>query len=147
MDTVIGRMGGPVLVTMVERRSRFTLIRLVLSKEATAVILEATMPYRDKVLSHTYDNGKEFAMHGLLTEIMEAQAYFAHPYHSWERGLNENTNGLIRQYFRKKTDFSTITRKDVKEVQDKLSRRFRKYLDYQAPNDTFFPTHSIVLAA
>lgn len=99
MDTVIGRTGGPVLVTMVERRSRCTLIRLVPSKEAavvTAAILEATKPYRDKVLSHTYDNGKEFAMHELLTEIMEAQAYFAHPYHSWERGLNENTNGLIR---------------------------------------------------
>ncbi|MDB4438540.1 IS30 family transposase [bacterium] len=106
MDTVIGRTGGPVLVTMAERRSRFTLIRLVPSKEATVVtaaILEATMPYRDKVLSPTYDNGKEFAMHELLTEIMEAQAYFAHPYHSWERGLNENTNGLIRQYFPKKT--------------------------------------------
>lgn len=150
MDTVIGRPGGPVLVTMVERRSRFTLIRLVPSKEATVVtaaILEATKPYRDKVLSHTYDNGKEFAMHELLTEIMEAQAYFAHPYHSWERGLNENTNGLIRQYFPKKTDFSTITQKDVKEVQDKLNRRPRKCLDFQTPNDIFFPTDPIALAA
>lgn len=150
MDTVIGRPGGPVLVTMVERRSRFTLIRLVPSKEAvvvTAAILEATKPYRDKVLSHTYDNGKEFAMHELLTEIMEAQAYFAHPYHSWERGLNENTNGLIRQYFPKKSDFSTVTQKEVKEVQDKLNRRPRKCLDFKTPNDIFFTADPIALAA
>ncbi|MDA7652620.1 IS30 family transposase, partial [Akkermansiaceae bacterium] len=150
MDTVIGRPGGPVLVTMVERRSGFTLIRLVPSKEATVVtatILEATKPYRNKVLSHTYDNGKEFTMHELVTEIMEAQAYFAHPYHSWERGLNENTNGLIRQYFPKKTDFSTITQEHVKEVQDKLNRRPRKCLDFQTPNDIFFPTAPIALAA
>ncbi len=150
MDTVIGRPGGPVLVTMVERRSRFTLIRKVPSKEAivvTAAILEATKPYRDKVLSHTYDNGKEFAMHELLTEILEAQAYFAHPYHSWERGLNENTNGLIRQYFPKRTDFSTITCKDVKEVQDKLNRRPRKCLDFQTPNDIFLATAQVALHA
>jgi IS30 family transposase len=150
MDTVIGRPGGPVLVTMVERRSRFSLIRLVSSKEAvvvTAAILEATKPYRDKVLSHTYDNGKEFAMHELLTEVMEAQAYFAHPYHSWERGLNENTNGLIRQYFPKKSDFSTLTQKDVKEVQDKLNRRPRKCLDFKTPNDIFFASDPIALAA
>ncbi|MGC6581294.1 MAG: IS30 family transposase, partial [Akkermansiaceae bacterium] len=138
MDTVIGRTGGPVLVTMAERRSCFTLIRLVPSKEATivtAAMLEATKPYRDKVLSHTYDNSKEFAMHELLAEIMAAQAYSAHPYHSWERGLDENTNGLIRQYFPVKTDFLTITEKDVKEVQDKLNRRPRKCLDFQTPND------------
>ena len=150
MDTVIGRPGGPVFVTMVERRSRFTLIRLAPSKEAaavTAAILKATKPYRDKVLTHTYDNGKEFAMHELLTEVMEAQAYFAHPYHSWERGLNENTNGLIRQYFPKKTDFSTITQKEVQEVQDKLNRRPRKCLDFQTPNDIFFTTDPIALAA
>ncbi|MDA9831271.1 hypothetical protein N9C66_08005, partial [Akkermansiaceae bacterium] len=64
-----------------------------------AAILEAPKQYRDKVLSHTYNNGKEFAMQELLTEVMEAQAYFAHPYHWLERSLNESTNGLIRQYF------------------------------------------------
>lgn len=150
MDTVIGRPGGPVLVTMVERLSRFTLMRLVPSKQAidvTATILEATKSHRDKVLSHTYDNGKEFAMHELLTDIMGAQAYFAHPYHSWERGLNENTNGLIRQYFPKKTDFSTITPKQVKEVQDKLNRRPRKCLDFITPNGIFFSPNPIALAA
>ncbi len=86
-------------------------------------------------------------MHELLTEIMEAQAYFAHPYHSWERGSNENTNWLARQYFPKKTDFSAINSKDVKNVQDKPNRRPRKCLDFQTPNDLFFPTDSIALAA
>jgi len=116
-------------------------------KAGAAAILEATKQYRDKVLSHTYNNGKEFAMHELLTEVMEAQAYFAHPYHWWERTLNENTNGMIRQYSSKKTDFSTITRKDVKEIQDKLNRRPRKCLDVQIPNDLFFPTEPIAIAA
>lgn len=111
MDIAIGCPGGLVLVTMVERGSRFTLIRLVPSKEAivvTAVILKATKPYCDEDLSHTYNNRKEFTMHELLTKIMKFQAYFALPYYSWERGFNENTNGLIRQYFPKKTDFSTV---------------------------------------
>lgn len=150
MDTIIGRPGGFVLVTMVERMSRFTLIRLVSSKEAlgvSACIIEALKPYLDKVLTHTYDNGKEFALHEILTDVLEAQAYFAHPYHSWERGLNENTNGLIRQYFPKKTDFSNLTEEEVKIVQDKLNRRPRKCLDFQTPNDIFFPTSPIALAA
>lgn len=149
MDTIIGGLGGPVLVTMVERVSRFTLIRLAPSKESldvSACIFEALKPYRDKVLTHTYDNGKEFARHELLTDLLDAQAYFAHPYHSWERGLNENTNGLIRQYFPKKTDFSKLTETEVIEVQDKLNRRPRKCLDYQTPNDIFFSSSPIALA-
>ncbi|MDA7892352.1 IS30 family transposase [Akkermansiaceae bacterium] len=124
-----------------------TEIELREKNAGAAAILEATKQYRDKVLSHTYNNGKKFAMHELLTEFMEAQAYFAHPYHSWERTLNENTNGMIRQYFPKKTDFSTITRKEVKEIQDKLNRRPRKRLDFQTPNDLFFPTDPIAIAA
>ncbi len=77
----------------------------------------------------------------------EAEAYFAHPYHSWERGLNENTNGLIRQYFPKGIDFTTITAAQVAEVELKLNRRPRKCLDYQNPNDIFHSTPPIALAA
>ena len=150
MDTVIGRPGGPVLVTMVERFSRYTVIRLASSKEALAVsaaIISGLKEHRDKVLTKTYDNGKEFAHHKLVAEILEAEAYFAHPYHSWERGLNENTNGLIRQYFPKGTDFTTITAAQVAEVEMKLNRRPRKCLDYQNPNDIFHSTPPIALAA
>ncbi len=150
MDTVIGRPGGPVLVTMVERFSRYTVIRLASSKEALAVsaaIISGLKEHRDKVLTKTYDNGKEFAHHKLVAEILEAEAYFAHPYHSWERGLNENTNGLIRQYFPKGTDFTTITAAQVAEVEMKLNRRPRQCLDYQNPNDIFHSTPPIALAA
>ena len=150
MDTVIGRVGGSVLVTMVERVSRYTLIRLASSKEASrvgAAILEGLIPHRDKVFTNTYDNGKEFAYHKLLAEILEADAYFAHPYHSWERGLNENTNGLIRQYFPKGTDFKTISKEQVAEVEKKLNSRPRKSLDYQTPHDIFHSTPPIALAA
>lgn len=140
MDTVIGQPGGPVLVTMVERFSRYTLISLSTNKEAAAVggsILESMGEHRDKVLTMTYDNGKEFAMHKMISEILKAEAFFAHPYHSWERGLNENTNGLIRQYFPKGTDFSKITAEQVRAVEMKLNRRPRKCLDYQTPHDIF----------
>lgn len=150
MDTVIGKPGGPVLVTMVERKSRYALIALSPSKEAVQVgvaILKAMLPHKDKVLTKTYDNGKEFAHHVVLAELLDAKAYFAHPYHSWERGLNENTNGLIRQYFPKKSDFATLTPEEVQAVQDKLNSRPRKCLDYQTPNDIFFAPTPIALAA
>lgn len=150
MDTVIGKPGGPVLVTMVERRSRYTLIALAGSKDSAEVggaILGAMKEHRDKVLTMTYDNGKEFALHKLLGELLGAEAYFAHPYHSWERGLNENTNGLIRQYFPKGGDFRDLTPEQVGAVQDKLNSRPRKCLDYQTPNDIFHPPPPIALAA
>ena len=150
MDTVIGRPGGPVLVTMVERVSRYTLIALAASKEAVAVgggILSAMHPHREKVLTMTYDNGKEFAHHALLADLLDANAYFAHPYHSWERGLNENTNGLIRQYFPKGSCFAKLTDEEVARVQDKLNSRPRKCLDYATPNDIFAAPPPIALAA
>ncbi|GAA5483930.1 IS30 family transposase [Haloferula sargassicola] len=150
MDTVIGKPGGPVLVTMVERVSRYTLMRLATSKEAVAVgaaILSAMRDIREKVLTQTYDNGKEFALHELLAELLEADAYFAHPYHSWERGLNENTNGLIRQYFPKGTDFSMITEEQIAAVETKLNRRPRKCLDFKTPHDIFNSPPPIALAA
>lgn len=150
MDTVIGRPGAPVLVTMVERKSRYTLIRLAGSKEADqvgAAIVTGLKAHREKVLTQTYDNGKEFALHKLVADILECEAYFAHPYHSWERGLNENTNGLIRQYFPKGTDFGDITPEEIAEVESKLNRRPRKCLDYQTPNDIFFAPPPVALAA
>ena len=150
MDTVIGRPGGPVLVTMVELVSRYTLIGLSASREASevgAAILRSMNARREKVLTTTCDNGKEFALHKLLAELLEADAYFAHPYCSWERGLNENTNGLIRQYFPKGSDFAKVTSAQVKKAERKLSRRPRKCLDYRTSQDIFNSPPSISLAA
>lgn len=150
MDTVIGHPGGPVLVTMVERVSRYTLIALAATKEALVVgaaIIGAMDQHRDKVFTMTYDNGKEFAQHAQIAERLQANAYFAHPYHSWERGLNENTNGLIRQYFPKGSSFGKLTAAEVSAVQDKLNFRPRKCLDYATPHDIFTAPPLIALAA
>ena len=81
----------------------------------------------------TYDNGKEFAYHMEIAKVLKADGYFAHHYHSWERGLNENTNGLIRKYQPKGTDFNKLTDKQVLEIMDKLNNRPRKCLGYKTP--------------
>lgn len=150
MDTVIGHIGGAVLVTMVERFSRYTRIGLAKNKESVAVsssIVENLKPLSNKVKTLTFDNGKEFAMHEILSDVLSAQSYFAHPYHSWERGLNENTNGLIRQYFPKGTDLSKVRLSRIKEVESLLNSRPRKCLGYATPHDIFYSTTPIALAA
>lgn len=141
IDTIIGKPSGNVLVTMVERFSRYTLIARAHNKTAEAVsmaLLKRLAPKRDKVETLTYDNGKEFAKHLFVDDILESQGYFAHPYSSWERGLNENTNGLIRQYFPKRTDFGDVSDEEIAIVEDKLNRRPRKCLDRKTPNSIFF---------
>ncbi len=80
---------------------------------------------------------KEFADHKTIADKLNAKFYFAHPYASWERGLNENTNGLIRQYFPKKRDFKTITRVEINRAMDKLNNRPRKCLGIKTPNQVF----------
>ena len=140
-DTVIGKPGGAVLVTLVERRSRLSLIALAPNKTAEAIkvaILKGLQPLSAQVHTLTYDNGKEFAYHMEIAKVLKADGYFAHPYHSWERGLNENTNGLIRQYLSKGTDFNKLTDRQVLEIMDKLNNRPRKCLGYKTPNQVFF---------
>lgn len=147
MDTVIGKASGEVLVTIVDRRSRFLHVLKASDKSALAVgaaIVTALLPYRGAVHSLTYDNGKEFARHGLIDEILGSTGYFAHPYHSWQRGLNENTNGLIRQYFPKQTDFGKITETQVREIQEKLNTRPRKCLGWRTPREVFLNQAAIV---
>lgn len=148
MDLVIGLPGGPALVTIVDRVSKFTLMALVASKDAgevASVIHRLLKPYRGTIRTTTYDNGKEFAYHYILNDLLGIESYFAHPYHSWERGLNENTNGLIRQYFPKKSDFSKLTPEDVSRVQNLLNSRPRKTLAYATPNDIFLTQPAVAL--
>jgi IS30 family transposase len=116
IDTVIGQNHQGALVTIVDRVSKFTLIKKVDSKHAeaaTAATISLLQPYLGKTLTITADNGKEFAGHETLKERLDADVYFAHPNHSWERGLNENTNGLIRQYCTKGSRFENITDDEV----------------------------------
>jgi len=141
IDTVIGQNHQGALVTIVDRVSKFTLIKKVDSKHAevvTAATITLLQPYLDKTLTITADNGKEFAGHETLKEQLSANVYFAHPYCSWERGLNENTNGLIRQYFTKGSSFENITDDEVEAVMNKLNHRPRKTLKFKTPHTVFF---------
>lgn len=136
IDTVIGKGHSGALVTIVERKTNFTVAAQVNSKEA-AEVMQATIklltPFKDQVYTITADNGKEFAYHHKIAEELEAEVYFAHPYSSWERGLNENTNGLLRQYFPKKTDLKKVTQDEVDKAVIKLNTRPRKGLEYKTP--------------
>jgi len=141
-DTVIGKQGGSVLVTLVERKTRFSVIGKApnrTAQEVTSVILERLKPLAPQVQTLTYDNGKEFAMHQKISKDLDACGYFAHPYHSWERGLNENTNGLVRQFFPKGMDLTEVTDAEVQKVMDKLNNRPRKCLGFKT---TSVPTLS-----
>ncbi len=136
IDLIIGKNHSGAMVTIVERVSKFTVSAQIDDKSA-ATVTSATIallePYRDVVLTITADNGKEFSYHEQVTEALDAQVYFADPYSSWQRGLNENTNGLLRQYWPKKTDFKQVAANDVVAVLEKLNNRPRKALNYQTP--------------
>ena len=149
-DTVIGRRHRGALVTLVERKSLYTVIRAVLYKTAEAVrnaVTEGLMPHKDRVHTITYDNGREFTDHEGMAGDLDARIYFAHPYSSWERGVNENTNGLIRQYFPKDRDLTTVTDCEIKNAMDKLNHRPRKSLGYRTPFEVFFKTRTSLTVA
>ena len=141
VDTVVGKNQQGILVSLVERKSRYTLLGLVERRQADLVkqaMLSLLLPLTDRVLSITSDNGKEFAEHVQIAEALEATFYFSHPYSAWERGTNENTNGLIRQYFPKRSDFLSVTETLPVSVTDKLNHRPRKCLDFKTPFEVFF---------
>ena len=149
-DTVIGKGQRGALVTLVERKSLYTVIRGVLRKTARAVreaVVDGLAPYIDWVHTITYDNGREFADHEGMARDLDARIYFAHPYASWERGLNENTNGLIRQYFPKDRDLTTVTQHEIDQAMDKLNHRPRKSLGYRTPYEVFFNTRTSLIVA
>jgi IS30 family transposase len=150
LDTIIGKGHKQAIVSLTERKSRLALIAKVPTKEAEGVkeaVLRLLTPLSEHVHTITSDNGKEFARHEAIAESLNADFYFAHPYASWERGLNENTNGLIRQYFPKGCDFTTITNKDIRRVMDKLNNRPRKCLGMKTPNQVFFGINPTVALA
>ncbi len=139
-DTIIGANGKGAIVSMVERKSRKTRLCKVERKTAKTVkaaVVRTMRPHKNCVLTITCDNGTEFTQHEKIGKSLAAKVFFAKPYHSWERGTNENTNGLVRQYFPKKTDFATITQADVRRVERILNNRPRKCLDFKTPNQVF----------
>ena len=140
MDTITGKNSTGYLLTVVERKSKLTLIKRVLNMQAdhmAKAIVKLLRPYKDNVFTITVDNGKEFARHQKISKSLKADIYFAHPYHAWERGLNENTNGLLRQYFPKKIDFRTIDDDSIEHAMERLNNRPRKTLGFATPNEVF----------
>lgn len=138
------------MVTIVDRKSKFTLINKVSSKraeEVTKALIDMLLPLKPIAKTIPSDNGKEFAYHKEISEALNTDFYFAHPYSSWERGLNEHTNGLIRQYLPKKSDFTQVSKEEIITIQDKLNHRPRKVLNYRTPYEVFFTEFAKALAA
>ena len=136
VDLIIGKRHNQAMLTINDRASGMLKMRKVPSKEAKVVskaIVEELSDWVPFIKTITADNGKEFADHHYVTEQLGIDYYFARPYHSWERGSNENLNGLIRQYFRKSSDFEPISKDQVKAVEEKLNRRPRKRFKYENP--------------
>jgi len=141
LDTIIGAKHKGAIVSIVDRVTKFT--RLALIKSATAKYTAKAItcllnPISEYVHTLTSDNGKEFAQHKDVSKNLQAGFYFARPYHSWERGLNENTNRLVRQYFPKGTDFTTLKQKDVQKVENLLNARPRKTLNFNNQIEEFY---------
>ena len=140
IDLVIGANHKGALLTINDRATGMLKMRYLESKEAKVIesntieILEEWMPFIHTITS---DNGKEFTNHKEIAEGLNIDYFFAKPYHSWERGANENLNGLVRQYFPKKTNFDLIKQSEVKKAEEILNNRPRKRYNYQTPNEVF----------
>lgn len=136
VDLIIGKNHNQAILTINDRASGVLKMKKVESKQSevvTAAILDLLCEWKPYLNTITADNGKEFAGHEIVAEQLAIDYYFAHPYHSWERGSNENLNGLIRQYFTKGADFSTLSEIDIKYIEDKLNSRPRKRFNFKSP--------------
>jgi len=140
-DTVVGKRGSGSLITNVDRMSGYLIMDYVSKATAEAIKEKSVARFRNlpkrKKHSITYDNGTEFSDYELIERETKMNVYFAYPYHSWERGTNENTNGLIRQFFPKKSSFAAIVENDIKRVMRLLNSRPRKRLGYLTPFEVF----------
>jgi IS30 family transposase len=139
-DTVVGAGHKGGLLTLLERKTQLAKITKLPRATARATQKAAVRrlkPIGNFVHTITFDNGKEFAAHQDIAHALKAKIFFATPYHAWERGLNENTNGLIRDFFPKGTDFSTISNAQVAQVERLLNARPRKSLGFRSPQEVF----------
>lgn len=140
IDTITGKNSKGFLITAVERKSKLTLIKRVADRQSDQMakaIIKMLRPYKQYVLTITADNGKEFSRHSKVSKSLKADVFFAHPFHAWERGLNENTNGLLRQYFPRKMDFRKIDDTATQHAMERLNNRPRKTLRFATPKEIF----------
>lgn len=140
IDTIVGKNHQGAILTATERKTQYILMTKIKStsvKDATPGIINLFAPYKEMVLTITSDNGIEFFGHEHVAQKLAADYFFANPYHSWERGLNEYQNKLIRQYIPKKTDFKEVEQSQILHYQNELNNRPRKKLGYCTPNEVF----------
>jgi IS30 family transposase len=148
-DTIVGLGQRSAMVSLVERKSLYCLLKKLPNKSAQALadaVCQTMQPIEHLVTTMTSDNGTEFALHKVIAETLGADFFFADPYSSWQRGTNENTNGLIRQYFPKKTDFSLVSDDLVEQVNYRLNNRPRKTLGYRTPAEVLFNQNVALIA-
>lgn len=146
-DTIVGAQRKSALLSVTERKSKLQLLCKLANKSAAELRAQSIVllaPFKDRVVTMTVDNGKEFCEHQAIASALQARIYFAHPYASWERGLNENSNGLVRQYFPKGCDLAKLTEAEVQRVSDLLNNRPRKTLGYRTPNEIFFKQRMVL---
>jgi len=139
-DTLIGKGHKHAIVSLVERKSGYAVLAKVENKTAALVstaIIKRLKPISKRVQTLTYDNGKEFADHATTDRALGSTAYFADPYSSWQRGSNENLNGLVRQYIPKSRPLSTVTDAELEKIERLLNTRPRKRLGYKTPLEIF----------
>ncbi len=140
IDTIIGKQQKQAVISIVERFSKKTILKKVSKKTAICVAtatIEGLKSYANSILSITADNGSEFAYHEMISQELKTDFYFAHPYSSWERGLNENTNGLVRQFLKKGSSFAEVTDTQLELIMANLNNRPRKSLSYSTPNEIY----------
>ena len=142
IDTIIGQNQKGAIVTITERTTNFFLMKkLNNGKNAEAlaeVVIKMLLPYKAHILSITADNGTEFAQHEKIAKALNTKVFFTHPYCSWEKGLIEYTNKLIRQYIPKKSNFNEFNNLKIKQIQTKINARPREKLDFENPAKIFY---------
>lgn len=135
-DTVLGKRGGPVLLTIVDRASRVLKLEY-LPKNTAKNVHRATLRLLKNRPRHTItnDNGFEFSHHSKTASVLKADVYFSRAYRAWERGTNENTNGLLRQYFPKKQPIKTLSKRQIRAIERLINKRPRKTLGFKTPEE------------
>jgi len=140
-DTIIGKGRQGAIVTIVDRKSMYLKLSLPVNKRSHVVaneMIRLLAPFKKRVHTITTDNGLEFAQHQTISKKLKCDYFFCHPYSSWERGLNENINGLIRQYVPKGSSFEHLTKKEIKHIENRLNHRPRKSLGWRTPYEVFY---------
>lgn len=150
IDTVIGKDHKGAILTIVDKASKFLLIKNIGSKHAditAQATIDLLQPLKDITHTITADNGTEFTYHEKVSQALDINYYFCDPYSSWQRGLNEHTNGLIRQYIPKKSSFENISQEEIVTIANKLNHRPRKSLGFKTPFEVFMKAFSKKMAA